>query len=68
MLNGDPGAWTEFMVTVVVQLLVMLPVEEIWNPSVVFGKAIVAGVAFSWHANEVVSAGTVTDVPLTVIF
>jgi hypothetical protein len=56
------------MVTVVLQLLVRATEEEIWNPSVVFGKVIVAGVCDSWHADEVDCAGTVTDVPLTVIF
>jgi hypothetical protein len=56
------------MVTVVLQLLVRATEEEIWNPSVVFGKLIVAGVCDSWHAFEVDCAGTVTDVLLTVIF
>ena len=56
------------MVTVVLQLLVRATEEEIWNPSVVFGKVIVAGVCDSWHAYEVDCAGTVTDCPLTVMF
>jgi hypothetical protein len=56
------------MVTVVLQLLVIPTEEEIWYPSFVFGKVIVAGVCESWHAYEVDCAGTVTDVPLTVIF
>jgi hypothetical protein len=56
------------MAIVVLQLLVRAIEEEIWYPSVVFGKVIVGGVCDSWHAYEVDCAGTVTDCRLTVIF
>ena len=68
MLNGDPGDWTESIVTVVVQLLVMLAEEEIMYPTVVFAKAIAAGAPDSWQAYEDGNAGTVTDSPSTVTF
>lgn len=68
MLNGDPGDWTELIVTVVVQLLVRPAEEEIVYPTVVFEKAIEAGLPDSWQAYEDGSAGTVTDCPSTVTF
>lgn len=68
MPKGDPGDWTESMVTVVVQLLVMLAEDEIVYPTVVFGKATAAGVPDSWQAYEDGSAGTVTDCPFTETF
>jgi hypothetical protein len=55
------------MVTVVVQLLVMPAEEEIMYPTVVFAKAIAAGVPDNWQTYEDGSAGTVTDRPLTVM-
>jgi hypothetical protein len=42
--------------------------EEIVYPTVVFVKAIEAGVPDSWQAYEVGRAGTVTGCPLIVMF
>jgi hypothetical protein len=50
VLNGAVGDWTESMVMVVEQLLVMLPVEESMYPTVVLEKAIEVGVPDSWQA------------------
>ena len=47
MLNGDPEAWAVLIVMAVGQLLVMLAGFERVNPTVVFEKAIEAGVAMS---------------------
>ncbi len=54
--------------TVVEQLLAMLPELERVNPTVVFEKENELGVAISLHVEELESAGTVISCPLTVMF
>jgi hypothetical protein len=50
VLNGAAGDWIESMVMVDVQLLLMLPDEEIIYPTVVLENAIEVGVPVSWQA------------------